>query len=127
MAALRAGLPVTRNDYYENENLTNQQHKTLRCYLPFLRYSRLNGPNLPPGSIRSFGGTAAKRGDFLSRTDVQNFTPIGVTVVDISVTAQKYKADLISDKTYTSVAFVDSKRLYLSCARWHSAWQNIGL
>jgi len=30
------------------------------------------------------------------------------TVSEISVTAQKYKADLISDKTHTSVAFVDN-------------------
>jgi len=30
------------------------------------------------------------------------------TVPEISVTAQKYKADLISDKTHTSVAFVDN-------------------
>jgi len=39
---------------------------------------------------------------------MQNFTPIGVTVAEISVTVQKLTSTLILDKTHTNVAFVDN-------------------
>jgi len=43
---------------------------------------------------------------------MQFFTPIGITVAEISVTGQKHTADLISDKTYTSVLmFVDNEEV----------------
>jgi len=41
-------------------------------------------------------------------TIMQNFTPIGVTVAEISVTVQKLTSTLILDKTHTNVAFVDN-------------------
>jgi len=43
---------------------------------------------------------------------MQNFTPIGVTVAEIFVTEQKkLTSNLISDKTHSSVAFVDKNWL----------------
>ena len=41
---------------------------------------------------------------------MQNFTPISVTIAEISVSAQtkKYNADDMSDKMHASIAFVDN-------------------
>jgi len=42
-------------------------------------------------------------------TIMQNFTPIGVTVAEISVTVQKLTSNLISDKPHTKVGLEDNK------------------
>ena len=38
---------------------------------------------------------------------MQNFTPIGETIAEISVTSQKIQNNLISDKSHASIAVVD--------------------
>jgi len=83
------------------------------------RYIRgYNGQNFGSkfGILGISGGTALKRGDFLFGTDMYHhakFYADRCHVAEIPVTNsnKKYKAYLISNKSHTSVAFVDKNRI----------------
>jgi len=89
----------------------------LCCDLPFSRYSLFRRPKLldfgDPLGAPSLKGKKTCSGPICRPTIMQNFTPIGATVTEISVTGQRKNTGLTSyTLTYsTTLCMVGNKTL----------------